>query len=92
MPAECRSPESVLQRHGARVRRAAINEGVFMSIPMSVHLEMGVVREGGASLNRSGVECGIWKAMRNSVCRGVLQSGAALKAIVRGESARSDRR
>jgi len=89
MPAECRSPESVLQRHGARVRRAAINEGVFMSIPMSVH---GVVREGGASLNRSGVECGIWKAMRNSVCRGVLQSGAALKAIVRGESARSDRR
>ena len=48
---------------------------------------MGVVRERGASLNRSGVECGIRKAeKRSSMSRKVLQSGAALKAIVRGES------
>ena len=69
----------------ARVRRATINEGVFMSsIPMSIHLEMGIVRERGASLNRSGVECRIRKVeMRNGMCRKVLQSGAALKAIVR---------
>jgi len=53
---------------------------------------MGVVRERGASLNRSGVECGIRKAeKRSSMSRKVLQSGAALKATVRGESARSVR-
>ena len=52
---------------------------------MSIHLEMGVARERGASLNRSGVECSIRKAeMRNGMFHKVLQSGAALlKAIVR---------
>jgi hypothetical protein len=60
---------------------------------MSKHLEMGVVRDGGASLNGSGVECGIRKVeMRNGSNRKVLQSGAALKAIVRGEITGSDRR
>ena len=74
------------------MRRAAINECVFMSLPMSKHLEMGVVRDGGASLNGSGVECGIRKVeMRNGSNRKVLQSGAALKAIVRGERVRSNR-
>ena len=64
-----------------------------MSMPMSIHLEMGVARERGASLNGSGVECGIRKVeMRNGSNRKVLQSGAALKAIVRGEITRSDRR
>ena len=58
---------------------------VDTSIPMSIHLEMGVARERGASLNRSGVECSIRKAeMRNGMFHKVLQSGAALlKAIVR---------
>jgi len=52
---------------------------------MWIHLEMGVVRERGVSLNTSGVECGIRKVeMCNSMCRKVIQSGAALKAIVRG--------
>ena len=59
---------------------------------MSILLEMGVVRERGASLNRSGVECGIRKAkMRHGMCRKMRQSGAALKAIVRGERVRSNR-
>jgi hypothetical protein len=54
-----------------------------MSMPMSIHLEMGVARERGASLNGSGVECGIKKVeMCNGMCRKELQSGAVLKAIV----------
>ena len=64
-----------------------------MSMPMSIHLEMGVARERGASLNGSGVECGIKKVeMCNGMCRKELQSGAVLKAIVKRESARSVRR
>jgi hypothetical protein len=39
-----------------------------MSIPMSMYLEMGVVRESGASLNRSGVECGIRKVKCAMAC------------------------
>jgi hypothetical protein len=77
----------------ARVSRATINEGVFTSMPMSIYLEIGVVRERGASLNGSGVECGIRNfEMRNGTCRKVLQSGAALKAVVRGGNARINRR
>jgi hypothetical protein len=45
------------------------------------------------SRNGSVVEGSVRKVeTRNGMCRRVLQSGAALKAIVRGESARSDRR
>ena len=73
------------------MRRATINECVSISIRryVEIHvdtcLEMGAMRERGASLNRSGVECGIRKAeMCNGMFHKVLQSGAALlKAIVR---------
>jgi hypothetical protein len=86
-------PEFKSVTAAVQVRRATINEGAFMSMPMSMHLEMGVVREREASLNRSGIECGIREVeMRNGMCRKVLQSGAALKAIVRGESIRTGRR
>ena len=48
---------------------------------------MDVVRERGGSLNGSGVECGMRKVeMLNSMFRKVLQSGAALKAIVRSSN------
>jgi hypothetical protein len=44
-------------------------------------------------LNGIEVECGVRKVeLRNGMCRKLLQSGAALKAIVRRESVRSDRR
>jgi hypothetical protein len=69
----------------ARVRRATINEGVFVSI----YLEMDIVREREGSLNGSEVEGG---AMRDGMCRKILRSGAALEAIVRRGSARSVRR
>jgi len=56
-------------------------------------LEIDAVRERGGSLNGIEVECGVRKVeLRNGMCRKLLQSGAALKAIVRRESVRSDRR
>jgi len=79
-----------LQRRGCAAPRST--KVFFMSKPMSIHLEMGVVRERGASLNRSGVKCGIRRfEKRNGMFWWVLQSGAALKAVVGGESARSAR-
>ena len=54
---------------------------------------MDVVRERDGSLNGSEVESGMKKVeVRNGVCRKMLQSGAALKAIVRREIVRSVRR
>jgi len=54
----------------ARVRRATINEMVFMSIPLSIldtlKWIMDVVREREGSLNGSEVDNG---AMRNGMCR-----------------------
>ena len=47
---------------------------------------MDVVRERDGSLNGSEVESGMKKVeVRNGVCRKMLQSGVALKAIVRRE-------
>ena len=64
----------------ARVRRATINERVFMSIPLSIldtlKWIMDVVREREGSLNGSEVDNG---AMRNGMCRKFLSSGAALE-------------
>ena len=71
----------------ARVRRATINEGVLMwtrRYPWRYTLK-------GASWGIVEQVC-MEVEMRNGICRQVLQSGAALKAIARGESARSNRR
>ena len=59
----------------------------------SRYVEMDVVREREGCLNGSEVEGGMKKVqMRNGMCHKMHQSGAALKAIVRGEITRSDRR
>ena len=71
----------------------ALNECVFTSMMPCRSLEMGVVRERGASLNGSGVEFSLRKVeIRYGMCRKVLQSGAALKAIVKRGSVISNRR
>jgi len=57
------------------------------------YIEMDVVREREGSLNGSEVEGSMKKVqMPDGMCRKMLQSGAALKAIVRRECARSVRR
>jgi len=68
---------------------ATIKKSAFRSISF---LQMDVVRELGRSLNGSEVEFGLRKVeMCNGMCHTVHQSGAALKAIVRRRSARSQK-
>jgi len=61
-----------------------------MPAPRSLS-QIGDVRERGASFEEwGGVEGDIRKVeMRNGMCRKMIQNGAALKAIVRRESAES---
>jgi len=65
---------------GAGAPRHDQRRGFYVdTVVDSRYLEMDVVRERERSLNGSEVEGG---AMRNGMCRKILRSGAALKAMI----------